>query len=143
MSSLAFLMEQVQVAADKKQPELLRRVLDTYTVNPIVCAYQAHRAKLHKLKLELQKADDYLVYLRERISWTGDVLANGRLESSRELVLKKHRQFMDEEKRVAQRLVVLAEMVSRVELLFGQTQPCGQCRACLCSLKRNGVLHGQ
>jgi len=131
MSSVEFLMEQVQVEADARQDEVIRRLLETYNVNPVVCAYQALGAKLNKLKKQLKKADNYIGYLKQRGEWFENKLALGHFPSNRGLLVRKSREFKDVELQMRERLEALVESVGRVQLLFGQCRPCERCRACL------------
>jgi hypothetical protein len=124
-------MNEVSEEANRRQPELLRRLLDTYTVNPLVCAYQAYGSKLHKLKKRLKKADEYLQYVGSRVEWIESATARGSFANCRDLLIRKYRSFLSERTWIRLVHATLAEEVDRVESLRGQTEPCDRCRACL------------
>lgn len=129
-------MEQVVVEANRKQPEVVRRLLNTYSVNPVVCEYQAYKAKLHKLKLLTKKADTYITFLIARVRFTGRWLSEGNHPDSCQLLVNKNRKFAEDKSLMEERLVDLADLFGQVQLLLRQCRPCEQCRACLSFVKK-------
>ena len=116
-------------------PVTSMRLLETHTVTPLVCAYQAYDSKLRKLNFQVVKADRYLTYLGGRCEFVSRMMIQGKFPTNRGLLVRKERQFKDEERLTRERLTNLTEEVGRVKLLFEQTRPCEQCRACLSLVK--------